>query len=124
MPGWLEAVQRCFSRLDADGDGVWSCHDILECLQAKLSPSEVESALQQAMQEAAKRDDSMHTGLNFESFVTMLRSDSRDSLEQYDDRVGSTADGLCLLLDSMDSTCRTANAFPSSPSLESILEVN
>jgi len=41
MEGWLEAVERCFRRLDADGDGVWSCHDILDCLQAKLSPSEV-----------------------------------------------------------------------------------
>jgi len=34
------------------------------------------------MQEASKRDESMHTGLNFESFLTMLRSDSRDSLDQ------------------------------------------
>lgn len=123
MPGWLEAVRRCFAELDRDGDGIWSCHEILECLQSKLSPSEVESALQQAMQEAAKRDDSMHTGLNFESFLTMLRSDSRDSLEQYDDRLGSSADGLCLLLDSRDSSCRSANAFSHSSSLESIMEV-
>jgi hypothetical protein len=41
MPGWLEAVRRCFAELDRDGDGIWSCHEILECLQSKLSPSEV-----------------------------------------------------------------------------------
>ena len=41
MPGWLETVRRCFQRLDAEGDGVWSCRNILDCLQAKLAPSEV-----------------------------------------------------------------------------------
>ena len=56
--------------------------------------SQVESALQQAMQEAAKRDDSMHTGLNFDSFVTMLRSDSRDSLDQVWIIFGNAHSGL------------------------------
>ena len=33
------------------------------------------------MQEAAKRDESVHKGINFEAFLTMLRSDPHDSLD-------------------------------------------
>ena len=42
---------------------------------------QVTAALQQAMQEAAKRDESIHKGINFEAFLTMLRSDPQDSLD-------------------------------------------
>lgn len=43
---------------------------------------QVNAGLQQAMREAAKRDESIHKGIDFQSFLLMLRSDSHDSLDQ------------------------------------------
>ncbi len=40
------------------------------------------------MDEARKREGSVKDGLSFEQFLTMLRADSRDSLSNYDDRMG------------------------------------
>ncbi len=38
----------------------------------------------------------MKNGLSFEQFMVMLRADSRDSLDQYDDRLGgSSHSGSC-----------------------------
>jgi hypothetical protein len=45
------------------------------------------------MQEAGKSEESMKAGLSFEQFVSMLRADSRDSLDQYDDRMGLSHHG-------------------------------
>lgn len=47
-----------------------------------ILPLQVEVALHHAMREARKRDESMHEGIDFRDFLTMLRSDSRDSLDQ------------------------------------------
>ena len=49
--------------------------------------------MKQAMQEAGKSEESMKAGLSFEQFVAMLRVDSRDSLDQYDDRMGLSHHG-------------------------------
>lgn len=38
---WLSAAERAFAQLDRDGDGVWSCQDILASLRERLAPSEV-----------------------------------------------------------------------------------
>ena len=45
---------------------------------------QVMAALQQALQEAHKREESLYKtgGIEFDSFLLMLRSDSRDSLDQ------------------------------------------
>ena len=45
---------------------------------------QVVAALQQALQEAHKREESLHEmgGIDFDSFLSMLRADSRDSLDQ------------------------------------------
>lgn len=45
------------------------------------------------MQEAGKSDESIKAGLNFDQFMAMLRADSRDSLDQYDDRMGGSVHG-------------------------------
>lgn len=49
--------------------------------------------MKHAMQEAGKSEESMKAGLSFEQFVAMLRADSRDSLDQYDDRMGASHHG-------------------------------
>lgn len=41
VQAWLEAARRAFASLDADGDGVWSRNEIVQCLRQKLAPSEV-----------------------------------------------------------------------------------
>lgn len=50
---------------------------------------QVSAALQQAMQEAAKRDESIHEGLSFEAFLIMLRADGQDSLDKVLDPISS-----------------------------------
>ena len=54
-----------------------SCISAVACWQ-------VVAALQQALQEAHKREESLHEtgGIDFDSFLMMLRADSRDSLDQ------------------------------------------
>ncbi len=109
---WLKHARRVFSDLDADKDGVLSSEDILALLKHKLPPSEVEGALSHALAEAARRretnepsqhgsvgDDSSHggsqvdrslrDGMNFRQFIRMLHPGSYDSLEMYDERLGS-----------------------------------
>ncbi|KAL0031772.1 hypothetical protein WJX79_006580 [Trebouxia sp. C0005] len=88
---------------------------IVECLRSKLPLSEVQAALQQAMQEAQKHEQSMHEGLSFASFLKMLRSSSADSLDQFDDRLsgGGSWHGASPYerLDSLlEGSVRTANA--------------
>lgn len=45
------------------------------------------------MKEAHKNEESMKNGLSFEQFMVMLRADSRESLDQYDDRIGGSVHG-------------------------------
>ncbi len=45
------------------------------------------------MKEAHKNEESMKNGLSFEQFMVMLRADSRESLDQYDDRTGGSGHG-------------------------------
>lgn len=45
------------------------------------------------MLEARKNEASVRDGLSFEQFMVMLRADSRDSLDQYDDRMGGSSHG-------------------------------
>ena len=54
---------------------------------------QVAAAVKHAMQEAGKSEESVKSGLNFEQFMAMLRADSRDSLDQYDDRMGGSLHG-------------------------------
>ena len=56
-------------------------------VESPISLLQVQAALEQAMQEAQKREQSMHEGLTFEQFLRMLRSSSSDSLDQFDDRM-------------------------------------
>ena len=49
--------------------------------------------MRDCMAEAAKHEDSVKDGLSFEQFLRMLRADSRDSLDQYDDRMGGSLHG-------------------------------
>lgn len=48
------------------------------------------------MAEARKSEGSVRDGLSFEQFMVMLRADSRDSLDQYDDRMGGSSHGGAL----------------------------
>jgi len=115
---WVERARRVFSALDVDGDGVLSLAEITSVLESKLPPDEVEGALRHAMMEASRRkknaDDergvrvqttgrsagpgkeavqqeaSLHDGLSFYQFLRILSPRSMDSLDQYEDRLGSS----------------------------------
>ena len=67
------------------------------------------------MQEANKREQSMHKGLTFENFLRMLRSNSSDSLDQYDDRMsgGGSSHGATAYeqLDNMDTSLRCGDMY-------------
>lgn len=79
------------------------------------------------MQEANKREQSMHKGLTFENFLRMLRSNSSDSLDQYDDRMsgGGSSHGANAYeqLDSVDKSVRCGDMFLKAAALDSIPEV-
>ncbi|KAL3139963.1 hypothetical protein ABBQ38_004250 [Trebouxia sp. C0009 RCD-2024] len=124
---WLASAQKVFQDFDTDGDGIISSEQILDCLRSKIPPSEVQAALEQAMQEANKREQSMHKGLSFENFLRMLRSNSSDSLDQYDDRMsgGGSSHGASAYeqLDNMDKSVRCGDVFVKATTLDSIPEV-
>jgi calcium-dependent protein kinase len=108
---WLRCARRAFADLDADRDGVVSTEDMVALLRHKLPPAEVEAAVRQALEEAARRrpgsaagsaggsvhgppsprgaDASQRNGLNFRQFMRMLHVGSADSLDVFDDRYGS-----------------------------------
>ena len=113
---WIERARRVFATLDKDGDGVLSSEDITSLLASKLPPEEVEDALRHVMMEASRRkkksdvsteagkgmdvrmagheqslqqEASLHNGLRFHQFLRILSPRSFDSLDQYEDRLGS-----------------------------------
>ena len=101
---WVERARRVFSALDKDGDGVLSSAEITNLLASKLPPAEVEGALRHAMMEASRRkkkeevgkkeedlktEASLHDGLRFHQFLRILSAGSMDSLDQYEDKLGS-----------------------------------
>ena len=55
--------------------------------------AQVDAAFRHAMLEARAGEASARDGLSFEQFMVMLRADSRDSLDQYDDRMGGSSRG-------------------------------
>ncbi len=59
---------------------------------------QVDEAFRHAMLEARKNEASVRDGLSFEQFMVMLRADSRDSLDQYDDRMGGSSHGGARLM--------------------------
>ena len=89
--------------------------------------SQVQAALEQAMHEAQKREQSMHEGLSFEQFLRMLRSNSSDSLDQYDDRMsgGGSSHGSSSYdqLDNMEKSLRCGDMYMKATSLDPIPEV-
>lgn len=89
---------------------------------------QVQAALQQVMQEAQKRDQSMHEGMSFANFLKMLRSNSADSLDQFDDRMsgGGSWHGASSYdrLDSiLDGSVRCGDLYSKTSALDSISEV-
>ena len=58
--------------------------------------AQVDAAFRHAMAEARKSEGSVRDGLSFEQFMVMLRADSLDSLDQYDDRMGGSSHGGAL----------------------------
>jgi len=115
---WLRCARRAFSDLDSDKDGLLSAEDMVALLRHELPPAEVEGAVRQALVEAQRRtgdsstdgsshggsqtcggggsthgsnadDASLRNGLNFRQFMRMLNAGSCDSLDLYEDRLGS-----------------------------------
>jgi calcium-dependent protein kinase len=65
----------------------------LSTLEALSMSIQVAAAVRHVMAEAKKHEESMKNGLSFEQFMVMLRADSRESLDQYDDRLGGSSHG-------------------------------
>jgi len=116
---WLSYARKAFSELDTDKDGVLSSEDMMALLRHKLPPAEVENALRHTLSEAARRrqeqrdepshhgsvdensshggshhggllqEQSLRDGMNFRQFLRMLHTGSYDSLDLYEDRLGS-----------------------------------
>ncbi|WPT18299.1 Calcium-dependent protein kinase 2 [Picochlorum sp. SENEW3] len=114
---WLSYARKVFADLDKDKDGILSAEDMAALLRHKLPPSEVEGALRHAIAEAAKRrsepheehepadpegsvgkdssahgsayDKSIRDGMNFRQFLRMLSPGSYDSLDLFEERMGS-----------------------------------
>ena len=86
---------------------------------------QVQTALQQAMQEAQKQEQSMHEGLSFENFLKMLRSNSTDSLDQFDDRMsaGGSWHGSSSYDCSLEGSVRCGDVYLKSSPLDPISEV-
>lgn len=129
---WVERARRVFSALDEDGDGVLSSAEITNLLASKLPPAEVEGALRHAMMEASRRrkkkaagvdvdgsdatdasnavaeaalpqEASLHDGLRFHQFLRILSARSMESLDQYDDKLGSPMLSSISMLRTIDS---------------------
>lgn len=127
---WVERARRVFSALDEDGDGVLSSAEIANLLASKLPPAEVEGALRHAMMEASRRrkkkaagvdgsdatdasnavgeaalpqEASLHDGLRFHQFLRILSARSMESLDQYDDKLGSPMLSSISMLRTIDS---------------------
>ena len=100
------------------------------CCVKPLQPSsertrcalQVEAAVQHAMQEAEKHEESMHEGIDFNSFLKMLRTNSTDSLDQYDDRM-SFAGSYDRLQTLLDKSVRAGDLYIRSAHLDSVAEV-
>ena len=93
----------------------------------KYAILQVQAAVEQAMQEANKREQSMHKGLTFENFLRMLRSNSSDSLDQFDDRMSGSGSShgasAYEQLDNMDKSVRCGDMCLKASTLELIPEV-
>jgi hypothetical protein len=106
---WMERAKKVFAALDEDGDGVLSAEEITRILRSKLPPSEVDGALRHVIAECRRKrkattaaattgkenvvdvqqEKSLHDGLNFRQFLRLLSPRSMDSLDNYEDRLGS-----------------------------------
>lgn len=144
---WLRAARQAFAALDTNSDGLIDVDNITQTLRAKLPPNEVAAAVKRAMADAeAKksitaatsagtsapsapvaipRNRSAEEGIDFETFLAMLRDSSLDSLDLYDDRSGSSRGtsmragaGVAALL---DRSLQGADHF--APALQPVAEV-
>ncbi|KAI8470975.1 MAG: kinase-like domain-containing protein [Monoraphidium minutum] len=88
---WIEMARRVFARLDQDQDGVISPDEIVASLRAKLPADELRATLEHVRAEAG--GGAVDAGLDFESFLNMLKVGSVDSLDQYDMRLDLTSPG-------------------------------
>ena len=59
MPLFLDAAKHAFASLDSDGDGIWSCEEILDCLRSRLAPTEVWPHQQETMFRKSKNSQSI-----------------------------------------------------------------
>ncbi|GBF90915.1 calcium-dependent kinase [Raphidocelis subcapitata] len=104
VDAWLDIAARAFRSLDRDRDGVLSLDEIVASMRAKLPDDELADALAQVMAEAGggARDG----GLDFDSFLNVLKVGSMDSLDQYDARFEFASPGS---LDRLQSLLDASN---------------
>ncbi|GIL70760.1 hypothetical protein Vretimale_3845 [Volvox reticuliferus] len=91
---WLDLAAKAFRDMDTNGDGVLEADELLAALRERLPPDDIQSALQLVLEEArANRgvpgDASEDQGIDFDAFCSMLKVNSMDTLDLYDDRLST-----------------------------------
>lgn len=101
---WLAAARQAFTAFDTNADGLIDVANITQTLRTKLPPDEVAKAVRRGMADAQAKQaiasqaagalprsgSAPEQGIDFDTFLAMLRSHSLDSLDLYDDRSGSS----------------------------------
>eukprot|EP01025_Chloroclados_australasicus_P009061 TRINITY_DN1345_c1_g1_i1.p1 TRINITY_DN1345_c1_g1~~TRINITY_DN1345_c1_g1_i1.p1 ORF type:complete len:612 (+),score=74.41 TRINITY_DN1345_c1_g1_i1:1003-2838(+) len=84
---FLQHAEAVFKSMDADSDGIVQVDEIIAQLREKLPLQEVHEAVQSGLRDVGLNMSSK--GVDFKSFMQMLKVSSVDSLDLYDDRLGS-----------------------------------
>eukprot|EP01026_Neomeris_dumetosa_P081538 TRINITY_DN917_c0_g1_i1.p1 TRINITY_DN917_c0_g1~~TRINITY_DN917_c0_g1_i1.p1 ORF type:complete len:604 (+),score=84.81 TRINITY_DN917_c0_g1_i1:162-1973(+) len=85
---FLDHAAAVFRQMDGDSDGIIQVDEIIAHLREKLPVQEVEEAVTSGFADSGICIQS--GGMDFDAFMQMLKVSSVDSLELYDDRLGSS----------------------------------
>ncbi|GLC37832.1 hypothetical protein PLESTB_001481200 [Pleodorina starrii] len=104
---WLELAAKAFREMDTDGSGVLEVKELLAALRDRLPPDEVQSALSLALEEASRDsvvrgEAASMQGIDFEAFCNLLKVNSMDTLDLYDDRLSTRSSSSFNSLDRLN----------------------
>ncbi|GAX86176.1 hypothetical protein CEUSTIGMA_g13589.t1, partial [Chlamydomonas eustigma] len=110
---WRRLVHNTFEGLDRDHDGILKQSDLTKALRACLPEERVDEAVAEALIEAGHSSADSNAGIDFETFMNMLKVSSLDSLDMYDDRIGGSSHLTHASSGSMDRLNALLQADPS-----------
>eukprot|EP01024_Parvocaulis_polyphysoides_P015377 TRINITY_DN16700_c0_g1_i9.p1 TRINITY_DN16700_c0_g1~~TRINITY_DN16700_c0_g1_i9.p1 ORF type:complete len:437 (+),score=81.29 TRINITY_DN16700_c0_g1_i9:273-1583(+) len=85
---FLEHAAAVFRSMDGDSDGIIKVDEIIAQMREKLPLQEVHEAVQSGLMDSGVNIQATG-GMDFDAFMKMLKVSSVDSLDLYDDRLGS-----------------------------------